>query len=423
MLAQLFTFKEFRETLNTEEMILKIFAKLKDHDSDVCAAAVAALQGFSNDESYYSDLELSVPTIVAQLDDENWKIRQQAIGMLKMFSKSDVFQETLKTNGVITKLIAMLSEDKDEDVRVAAVEAVSILCTNDYFEETMNTGNNVSKLSDRLLDDDSSVRLAAFQAMSILSTHGLQTKSLPIFSFLRQFDIILGTYNMDIKSKVSVINVVKQLEDELSWSTRQRAVQTLSQFATIVDFQVDMNTEKTVSKVANMLTGDNDDDVRTASAKALSVFGAQESLQKAFNNVRNAVQSTMLALSTQAFHQNDIKAAIPTLMGQLENSSWAETLKTEGFITKLVARLKDTDEDVRAAAAHALSMLGTKDTFKEKMMVEKAIPKLLAQITDNHDTARNAVHDALLALGKQENVIEFLQTVVSTLNTVDKPGW
>jgi hypothetical protein len=30
-------------------MILKIFAKLKDHDSDVCAAAVAALQGFSND--------------------------------------------------------------------------------------------------------------------------------------------------------------------------------------------------------------------------------------------------------------------------------------------------------------------------------------------------------------------------------------
>jgi hypothetical protein len=101
---------------------------------------------------------------------------------------------------------------------------------------------------------------------------------------------------MDIKSKVSVINVVKQLEDKLSWSTRQRAVQTLSQFATIgsfvlciverilfclhiclVDFQVDMNTEKTVSKVANMLTGDNDDDVRTASAKALSVFGAQGS--------------------------------------------------------------------------------------------------------------------------------------------------
>jgi HEAT repeat protein len=93
-----------------------------------------------------------------------------------------------------------------------------------------------------------------------------------------------------------------------------------------------MNTEKTVAKVISMLANDADNDVRTALAQALSVFGAQgssiyyvkcvfsylysEAFQKAFksekvilklaaklsdsdSNVRKAVQSTMLALSMQ----------------------------------------------------------------------------------------------------------------------------
>jgi hypothetical protein len=93
-----------------------------------------------------------------------------------------------------------------------------------------------------------------------------------------------------------------------------------------------MNTEKIVARVVSMLAIDTDSDVRTASAQALSVFGAQglsiyyvkcvfsylysEAFQKAFksekvilkltaklsdsdSNVRSAVQSTMLALSMQ----------------------------------------------------------------------------------------------------------------------------
>jgi hypothetical protein len=37
-----------------------------------------------------------------------------------------------------------------------------------------------------------------------------------------------------------------------------------------------------------------------------------------------------------------------------------ETLKTEGSVAKLAAKLEDSDEDVRAAAAHALLTLSSK---------------------------------------------------------------
>jgi hypothetical protein len=43
---------------------------------------------------------------------------------------------------------------------------------SDYFKEAMNIENCVSRLSEKLSDDNSSVRSAAFQAMSMLSSHG-----------------------------------------------------------------------------------------------------------------------------------------------------------------------------------------------------------------------------------------------------------
>lgn len=97
-------------------------------------------------------------------------------------------------------------------------------------------------------------------------------------------------------------------------------------------------------------------------------------------------------------------------------------MKTEMSVAKLVVKLGDRDEDVRAAAAQALSALGTKgssnswspvpdkpsllwslflDPFKDAMKSEKAVAKLVAKLTDSDDRVCAAVHQALLTLGKQ----------------------
>lgn len=101
-----------------------------------------------------------------------------------------LFQETIKMDGAVEKVIAKL-EDEDEDVRVEAIKALLALGTQSlffgicnlfslslsslssgYFKETLNAANGVSNLFGRLSDGYVNVRFAAVQAMSTLSSHG-----------------------------------------------------------------------------------------------------------------------------------------------------------------------------------------------------------------------------------------------------------
>ncbi|KAF8158727.1 hypothetical protein BJ912DRAFT_1010020, partial [Pholiota molesta] len=113
----------------------------------------------------------------------------------------------------------------------------------------------------------------------------------------------------------------------------------------------------------------------------------------------------MLALSMQVFLQNDIKSAIPALMGQLEDT--IQTLEKFSEQRDTKDRGVYSDEDVRAAAAHALLTLIPKvcHPFKERMESDKVIAKLLAELTDDNDAAR----------------VQFLETAMLGLTTVDKP--
>lgn len=94
----------FRETIQTEGALPKFITKLTDSDPYIRAAALAALQALSTHgklvaqtyldimfdfftDIYWKNINLSIPTIIKQLDDESWIIRQQAMGMLALLSK------------------------------------------------------------------------------------------------------------------------------------------------------------------------------------------------------------------------------------------------------------------------------------------------------------------------------------------------
>jgi HEAT repeat protein len=78
--------------------------------------------------------------ILEQLENKNWATRKQAIRILTKLSEqglvylfklnslpdicAEVFQELMKTSGVIPKVIVMLKDD-DDDVRAAVVKALS----------------------------------------------------------------------------------------------------------------------------------------------------------------------------------------------------------------------------------------------------------------------------------------------------------
>lgn len=150
----------FRESFNISGAIPKVVSKLEDDDSDVRAAAVAALQAFTTHgwslselqylcltftaELYYSDIKSTIPTIIRQLDHESWATRFEVVRRLTTLSELgrtatqqnlpflyvfvDVFQETIKDNGATVKLITKLKDD-DDGVRAKAVEALLALAT------------------------------------------------------------------------------------------------------------------------------------------------------------------------------------------------------------------------------------------------------------------------------------------------------
>ncbi|KAF8195022.1 armadillo-type protein [Pholiota molesta] len=128
LLVKLFDLDLFHETMNTDGIIPEIVAKLEDDDSDVRAAAVEALRVISTSDYdlYYSDIKSSTPSIMKQLGNDGWSTRREVIRLLAMLAENVVFQETIKTNGVVTKFIVKL-EDDDDDVRTAAIEALVAL--------------------------------------------------------------------------------------------------------------------------------------------------------------------------------------------------------------------------------------------------------------------------------------------------------
>ncbi|KAF8185997.1 armadillo-type protein [Pholiota molesta] len=460
-------------------MIPKLIAKLEDDDSDVRAATVAAVLALSAREPYQNGIKSSISMMINQMDNTNWSIREKTVQVLVKLAESEVFRETLNIEGIIPKLVDKL-EDDDSDVRTAAAAALRAFSTSAYgwfvscqnqlinpyhiaqldkairilamlseqalFQETIKMDGAVEKFVAKLEDDDEDVRAEAIKALLALGTQSYFKETLNAANavsnlFGRLTDSYINSheiYSKDIKSLLSISSFVQQLSDE-SWSTRQQAIQVLTELATNADFQASMNAEKT--------------DVCATAAQALSVFGAQDVFQRSLKSEkvifklaeklsdpfgssrsRNAARSTMLDLSAKAVYQSDIKATIPTITKRLEDENWVtrqqaiqileklserpvfqETMKTEMSVAKLVGKLGDKDERVRAAAVKALSTLGTKGPFQDRMKSERVVSKLVAKFVDESEGVRSAVYNALLDLRQQG--IDTTDTVQKQIDT------
>ncbi|KAF9483709.1 ARM repeat-containing protein [Pholiota conissans] len=433
---------EFRRRTYLDGLIPKLAEMLKDKDTNVLDATVAALETSIHIEFYKIDLIKSVPTIIDQLHHENWSNRLKAVHMLVTLSRMDEFRGLVKDSEIIDRLIELL-DDHDGDVLEATVAALLNFAQQGYFLGALQTLSTASIFVTKLTDRNAVPNRSTLAELVMLTMTPRDNDESNLKSLVHQ----------------SIPDIVKQLDQTggFNWYARQQATKILTKFATNVEFQKTIISEKTIPKLAAMLMDDDDDDVRTAVAEAFLAFASQELFREAFTSekivnklavklvsesntyTRDTVQSAISILSGQGCYQDDIQSIIPTLVKQLEDKNediWKRqqiiqllvklskheilhtVLKGQSLIPKIITKLDDHNETMLITAAEAISELCDLDKapFKDDMEEEKVVAKLVTKLVDNDSVLRSPVHDALLALGKQEKDIStFLEPLLLTL--------
>ncbi|KAF8185986.1 armadillo-type protein [Pholiota molesta] len=163
-------------------------------------------------------------------------------------------------------------------------------------------------------------------------------------------------------------------------------------------FKEAMNSENVVPNLFERLS-DSSGSVRFAAAQAISMLSMHDTYRK-------AIQSS-ISISNFIKHLEDDswstrQRAIRNLEQFAINVDFQAAMNTEKTVSLLAKMLvDDCDEDVRAAAATALSVFGAQELFQKTVKSEEVIEKLTTRLSDPYASVRDAAQTTLLALSEK----------------------
>ncbi|KAF9480345.1 ARM repeat-containing protein [Pholiota conissans] len=388
------------EIMQEQHGITKLVSALADDNSDVRDAAVSVLQGFCIYESYQDDVVASIPAIILQLDDDDWRICEQNIQLLKGFLENEVFREAMcnEMDGLVAKISKKLGSGV-YSLRLAAFEALEALNTHETYQNSINL--SIPTIISQMDADDWSARIQNIQMLQKLSETKIFRDTLHKEQFISKLTTRRGDSDTDVRTaasvaflavleyesyqddiKASISDIMTETDDQSYWRTRDQAVQMLTKLVELDVYREAMNEHQIVSKFASKFE-DGDSDVRNSVLTGLCACFKHELYT---NNVVLALPTIIKLLDHSDWGPRH--SAVKTLSALSEHAAYRETLKSSGIVAKIVSRLKDDDYDVRSAAVNALATLGTQDCFKESLKPHDIVAKIFERFSDDYGHVR-----------------------------------
>ncbi|KAF7357065.1 hypothetical protein MSAN_01300400 [Mycena sanguinolenta] len=333
------------------------------NDNDVRLAVIRTLQELAKNERFKDVIDNNMSDILGLVSDVDRSVRAAAIDFVSDLAGKNSLQVGLNRN--FPSFIIDNFKSQGEAVRRDRLLALGKMITS---EQSYDSGIQKAfvKMQDWLSDHDKDVRRTALRVVTLAA----------------------GKAAFSDKIKNIVPRILSMLQDD-DIQVRSVALKTLSE---VVTFQkaplkktIRDNLAAAIPIITSFFTGDNE--IRVTALETCLVISRIETAM-----VQDAVKSEILSALNGSYSRQGRAAALKTI-SRLAETSLCE-IWNDDALDKIFGCLLDSDNNVRAQVLDTLTVLVSKEQFRNKM--ETAAQKMLPLLEDFWSTVRRKTLDTLI---------------------------